>query len=631
MKGYIVMAKWIITVIAMLNSPIHAEWTQQGGPQRTGDMPYQELNTEWDSTNAPIKWRANAGFGSSPVVVSNGRVYTFGAFKPGTTKDAIGSIESTPTFKDISNYNVTYAQAIELFENAEIEAFIPGHMIDRGEADAELLKLRFYRAWEYAQCFDINDGHCIWATRLSDRLLLSNNHVQWGLSSPLIHGNGLYIHTSNGRLFRLNAKTGVIEWENDLFLHGMKSFHDKQGNAAGPLLFKNKVIIQFGPRQMIAAAFDTSDGRELWRYATTATCFRTHFARLGFSYMHNEPTVLLPAGHESTGINPEDGTPRWEFDMFKASTQYYSTMLDEIRHRTDDEEKIAKLESRLVRGYAPYASYHPVAWNDYVVDYRDYAHEDFISTLFCYKIHTDGTPEILWHTNRSLPESYPDKSNMIARDGKLYLFDFCHYFYHKNLLEVRPGRGAGEGQFQCVDIKNGDRLWTSDAFRTSPTTGPSDSSNGYKFIMSGKNIIVTASQGFWIGTVDENGANSHVFIPAKKAGYSQNLPSEPVLSDHQLFIRQLAPHPGSGYFPTHNDSGNLFCLDLSCNSSALTSPTSTVITPGKKPSLHVTWYDLRGRRIVSLSRNKAGIMKRRHFSGLILQAEDKGKLQMLFP
>jgi outer membrane protein assembly factor BamB len=548
------------------------QWRQQGGPGRNGIVQAQRLNMAWDAETAPVKWRANAGFGSSPVVVADGRVYTFGAYKVGAEATALDEPGAVPTSDDLRRRAATtYAEAIALYPEGGAGNVQTLSRLKEGSEKwrKEMATKRFYHAWEYVQCFDAGSGERLWATCISKRLLLSANHVQWGLSSPLLADGGLFIHDPNGQLFRLDPRDGAIQWHVNLFEAGMESFHDKQANASGPVFFDGNVIVQYNTRAMTVSAFNARTGQQTWKHTFPANAFRSHFSRLGLAQIGGAATLLVPAGWATAGLNPSTGEVRWELDVYTASREWKQEAYKEIEQaykagRTPGRNKPPD-DGQLTRGYACYTSYAPVAWEDYVIDYRDYAHSDFVSSTYCLKVGKPG-PRIVWQTNNYVPEAYPDKSNMIARDGRLYFFEFSDQSYIPRIEVGRLGRPKGTGQFVCLDIPTGKLLWSTDAFRVRPSAKDEyvDDRNGYKFILAGDQIVANADCGLWLGIVGQDGAEAKVAITWRSSKFGvPNLPAEPVLVDRMLYFRQTMPQQGQGILAEIGGAGNLICLDLS--------------------------------------------------------------------
>ncbi len=151
-----------------------------------------------------------------------------------------------------------------------------------------------------------------------------------------------------------------------------------------------------------------------------------------------------------------------------------------------------------------------------------------------------------------------------ARAVRLYFFEFSNHSYTNRVKDARLGRPEGVGQFVCMDIPTGNLLWSSDAFRKSPSTPQGDEPNGYKFILVGDKIIAVGDDGLWLGTVSDSGAEAKVAITTTDGGHwgIPNLPAEPVLVDQMLYYRQTMPHAGKGLLGKLGGTGNLICLDL---------------------------------------------------------------------
>jgi quinohemoprotein ethanol dehydrogenase len=91
----------------------------------------------------------------------------------------------------------------------------------------------------------------------------------WGIRG-LAHDNGrLFVGTKDGRLFAIDAKTGVPAWEVMTLEAGMDS-----SNISGPpRVFAGKVIIGFGGADVgvtrgYVTAYDQKTGKKLWRFWT---------------------------------------------------------------------------------------------------------------------------------------------------------------------------------------------------------------------------------------------------------------------------------------------------------------------------------------------------------------------------
>ncbi len=148
---------------------------------------------------------------------------------------------------------------------------------------------------------------------------------------------------------------------------------------------------------------------------------------------------------------------------------------------------------------------------------------------------------------------------MVARDGKLYVFDSYFPGFAHEYNVSRPYRGEAIGQFQCWDIAAGKLLWSSDAFHPDPPGIKRIDTTECLFVLAGAHVILCDSGGLTIGLIQDNGIKVLSRTPfAQPRG--RNL-AEPIVGS-QLFVRQLDSKPETGLMPVFGKDGNLFCFGL---------------------------------------------------------------------
>jgi hypothetical protein len=553
------------------------DWSQNLGPTRNGLVSAADLQTKWTGKDAPLAWRANTGLGSAPVIVTGGRVYTFGAFKRGTQIDALDDPASVPTLQQLAlEGKETGLQLIDRLgpQAANLSSF-PSAPADVKVRAVE--KPRWYFAALYAQCFDAVTGTRIWATKLSDLTPVSKEQPQWPLASPLFVDGKVFFHGPTGDLFLVDADTGQSLWTRSLLVEGLIGEHGKQANAGGGFLWKETILVHFRPSttpsRVGLMAVKVADGTTVWVQHFPHEAFRAHFTRFGFAMIEGQPTVLLSLGTATCGVNPDDGTVRWTAEIPKLSKELYEQRFQELSSRWADDEVVAK-QMRAIRDVsgnpAPYPAYAPVAWQDHVIDAVMFAHDDFTSQMWCVRIR-DNKPELVWQTLDTVPECHSDKSNLLAQDGRLYVFDQNAYGARGLLPRTdrlrspaaRPFRGADVGQFQCFDIATGQRLFHSNLFRTERNMHRDDTDH-YKLIAAGDQLIVTGNDGVWIARLKADGVELEASASLGDAyrSWTENMNAEPVLVDRRLYLRQATPHANDGFNRLFSGTGNLFCFDL---------------------------------------------------------------------
>jgi outer membrane protein assembly factor BamB len=549
---------YLITVFGALTlSSYGADWLQQGGPNRDAVVPPSvagNLAGSFPDQKLSLLWETNVGFGVAPVVVSNGRIYTFGLYKPGTPPDRLSDPSSAPSITDLNSMRADQKdKAIKLHD-------IPGTP-DWVIKEMGNFPDYIYRGDEYAQCLDAATGKMIWATKLTDWGVAYTGNCGWSTASPAIAGDKVVFHSANGQLYCLDRSDGKVNWKVNLWDHGMYNWSEKHANACGPLIVNDTVIVSYvgltdarwkevlagqnrsdwsalsGPLLMLSG-FDLQTGQYKW------TCkphmgggFRTMNARIGYALIENNPTVLLSFGLGTYGVDPATGSLRWEYDI------------------ADDRD-----DAKGRRGlWAAYPSYAPVAWNNYVIDTVSNAHDDSDSRTWCIQI-TENKPKLVWESNEFVPYSEVEKSNVIAQEGKIYGSD-AHGIWDTPGLPSeqrwlddpkkphgQPGRNHRDksiGQFQCRDIATGKLIWSSNAMLpqlpkndwryTGSGPGPYE---WYptKSIISGDLLIANSFNGPWVARLKQDGLD----ILAKGISYGDVDVSEPVLVDGMLYVRNLS-------------------------------------------------------------------------------------------
>ncbi len=523
-------------------------WPQQMGPNRDGIVPIEvagALAAQFADTRPPQLWQASVGFGSAPVVVQNGRIYTYGLFKPGTTPDGVSTAGAAPTLDEVVRVSRSLPEVGPMPANIDRSRALPNAVMtsDFPDAPKENGAWGAYRGNEYALCLDAETGKVIWATKLSDWGIAYLANVIWGpLASPLITLDGrLYIHSITGQLYAIDAATGKLIWHENLFHHKMCSWSEKTGNAAGPLLVRDTVIVAYVGRLgastnrtcITLGGFDAATGQERWVTQAPFEGFRVMNCRFGFADIGGLPTVLAGGGGGTMGVDPASGKIRWSFPA------------------PVDETGLP----------FPYGNYAPVVWKNYVIDAVSAAHDDFPSKTWCVKI-DDDKPTLVWQTNEFVPHVEIGKSNLLVWEGKFYGFD-AHGFWNHD--KARPFRGKEVGQFQCRDVLTGRLLWSTNAFLppdVDPHKWPGDWGSS-KLILASDTLVVTNPWGLWIARLKLDGVEMLATIRLPSNHDHRKTLSEPVLVNGRLFIRQISADENYGLqYPLGKSAASLICFDL---------------------------------------------------------------------
>lgn len=630
----------VITVLTsiLFLSPLHAaDWLQQGGPNGDAVVPAAtagKLADSFPDKKPPLLWKTSIGLGIAPVVVKDGKVYALGLYKAGTSADKLADPDSMPdgrliawtwtrgitekacnilaaaehrpyneVLTGLSRQNKDWPDFVKAAKDPqtgkELPAYVAAGMTPTRDLPgvpgwvAKLPELPDYEAWpayrgdEYAQCLDAATGKLIWATKLSDSGI-AGSEIGAAAASPTIVEGKILFHTSNGHLCCLNQSDGKLLWDTNLWDHEM---FFPYGSACEPLVFKDTAIVCYPSlpdadsvddvisgklpmwkvyHEMIVAVagFDLQTGKFKWICKAGGTMenpgvhrgFSVQSPRLGYAVIEGNPTVLVHQGIGDYGVDPATGTKRWEFGL--VDKPYNG--------------------DRSLRGlWAPYCSYAPVAWNNYVVDSVSIGHDDWCSQTYCIQI-TNNTPKLVWTTDQFVPYIEGNcKSNLIVRDGKAYGFDAhgCWDGQNERLnlkdkddnleraktvrLADRNGfvtrllRPEGVGRFQCRDVATGKLLWSSDAIPTRGRAHDGGEWHATHSLLAGDLLVACGCSQFNLASLKDNKLELLATVEQTKpfndwtrVGADLDY-ADPVLVDGQLYIRRQATY-----------EENFHCYDL---------------------------------------------------------------------
>ena len=524
------------------------DWPQQGGPNYNFVVDGKGLATSFPDGKIPVLWKANAGFGSAPAVVADHKLYVFGLFKPGVKPEELDLPGSAPVNADLSTGTFPSSQLPGMPATVDPKAGYP--LVYKGDL--------------YARCLDAVTGKQIWACKLTDSgIAFRTTHhssTAWEVASPLLASGKLYIHTHTGWLYAVDAATGKLSWSVNLLQHGMSTWYGgQQGDSCAPLMIDDTLVVSYegaGPK-LVLGAFDPSVGTEMWVTPMPLTGgMNLRTARLGFGTFAGQPTVLCSCAVGTVGVDPLTGQPLWSYDWVEANA---STMKQvPPQYASDPNPKMAKdYKTDALR--PPFPGYAPQSWDNYVIDASCVGHNSLNSGIWCLKI-DKNTPTLAWQTHEVVPQSASVKSHMIATDGKLYVFDSNFPGFKRDYVTTRPYRGAAIGQFQCLDIPTGKRLWSTNALTPGPTDESRVDETNNNFLIAGSTIILCNETGLTIGTLGASDAT--VLVQVKEPPKIGAPLAPPVLADGILYVRQLYSGTGVGLSDAFGNDSNLYALDL---------------------------------------------------------------------
>jgi outer membrane protein assembly factor BamB len=522
---------------------VAGDWPQALGPDRNGIVSGETVVPPAPGQKPRVLWQANAGAGWAPPVVVADRVYVYGVFRAGTTPDAFADPTTTPTVTEVRE--VAGVKEPE-FRSCDLPG-TPGFAREDSHG--------IFRGDGYVQCLDAGSGRRLWATRLTDwGVVLWGNWRAGERASPAVADGRLFIHTLSGRLYALEAATGRVAWEVNLFDHAMLRWDEKNGNACSPLVVGDTVLVSYLAGELedygkwqntvtAVAGFDVASGRRRWLTKSPNRTFRSMSSDLGFAELAGTATALVPDGSGTTGIAPDTGRVLWSYRIdFEAQTASLGLTLP--------------LDTRFT-----YASRMPVAWGGLVADAVCVAHDDKPSQTWALRL-VDGQPRLAWYTHDCVPVTAEvDKANFVARDGRLYLFD-AHGVWdepqYDGKIDRRPRRQAA--RFQCRDLATGVLLWSSDALNGRPA-GDGEIYQPNHIVFAGDTMVMTDQYGLWFARVSAAG----VEVLAKYGQaiqWASHAHSPPVLSNGRLWVRKDDCDLGSGLLQVFGGTGNLICLSV---------------------------------------------------------------------
>ena len=123
--------------------------------------------------------------------------------------------------------------------------------------------------YQYVMALNQEDGSMVWKTKVGNAW---EDKYGGPRSTPTVSDGRLYLVTSNGDLYCVEARTGAEVWRKSLtssFSGGLMQAQDRIDwrFAESPLVDGNRVIVTPGHRHAALVALDKANGEEIWRSA----------------------------------------------------------------------------------------------------------------------------------------------------------------------------------------------------------------------------------------------------------------------------------------------------------------------------------------------------------------------------
>jgi len=238
----------------------HADWTRFRGPNGSGIAPdNQPVPTTWSDTEN-LKWKfALPGPGSSSPIVVGNKVFITCWSGYATDPQNPGSLED-----------------------------LKRHLI----------------------CVDRATGKELWNRAIKAKLpegRYGGMFAQHGYAShtPVSDGKNVYVHFGKSGVFAFDLD-GKQLWQGDVG-DGLNARN--WGSSSSPILHNNLLIVTASAESQAMVAFDTGNGREVWRQV--AGGFDNTWGSPVVASVDGRDDIVLSVPGEIWGINPETGKLRW--------------------------------------------------------------------------------------------------------------------------------------------------------------------------------------------------------------------------------------------------------------------------------------------------------------------------------
>lgn len=285
---------------------------------------------------------------------------------------------------------------------------------------------------ERVLCLDARDGHQIWAHE--DSIAYTVSYASGPRVTPTVSEGKVYTLGAEGRLLCLDALNGQVVWSKEF----QKEFAIKTpvwGFAGHPLVDGNKVICLAGGTGSVAVAYHKDTGKELWRALGAK---EPGYAPPMLYTFAGKRQVILWHPEAVSGLDPESGAVLWTY-----------------RFET------------------------PVRFGMTIPSPRQVGDQLFLTSFYNGSVLLrvgNAEPSLVW-ASKKVSEKDTDGLHSVMstpwiEDG--YIYSPCSY-----------------GQFRCLKLENGDRLWETFA----PTSGKSERWGHAFVVKNGKRWVLFNEQG----------------------------------------------------------------------------------------------------------------------------------------
>jgi outer membrane protein assembly factor BamB len=329
---------------------------------------------------------------------------------------------------------------------------------------------------ERVLCLNEADGKILWHHEYECPYTVS--YAAGPRVTPAVAGGKVYSLGAEGNLFCLDVKKGMVLWSNDF----KKSFNVKTpmwGFAGHPLVDGKKLICLAGGDGSVAVAFDKDSGKELWRALSAK---EPGYAPPMIYEFAGKRQLIIWHPEAVNSLDPETGKVFWTHSLTPAIRSGMSIPTPR--------------------------------------KYRDLLFlTSFYNGSLMLRVDSDE-PTVVWQSKKV---SETDTDGLHSVMATPLLEDGCIY------------SPCSYGQFRCLKIENGERLWET----FEPTSGKSarwgnafvvqHQPSGNAFIFSERGDLIIARLG--PDKYDEI-SRAHLLDPVNRD------PGRPVVWSHPAFANQ---------------------------------------------------------------------------------------------
>ncbi len=161
---------------------------------------------------------------------------------------------------------------------------------------------------EMAVALDARTGKTIWEHSYPETQFegLSKQFGEGANSTPLIHGDHVYVAGMGGQLFCLEKETGKEIWHHNL----MEEFGATPliwGYASSPFVYKETLIALVGGEGASIVAFHLLDGKVMWKTES----FANGYASPVVINVDGDEQLIAFMAEQVVGLDPSNGKVKW--------------------------------------------------------------------------------------------------------------------------------------------------------------------------------------------------------------------------------------------------------------------------------------------------------------------------------